>query len=141
MPLSKKQFQKEVYWMFMTTKTSKILISSSGAILEDVLHLIDWPPNFLVRFLFFCFYPISSTSLLSNNIPTNQGSFWGSSNCWLQFKEKTNWKVFTSLQNSSRPNRCTWAGLLINCMCSSSQPIGVRLTMRFKEEEERFEVE
>jgi hypothetical protein len=49
--------------------------------------------------------------------------------------------VFTSLQNSSRPNRCTWAGLLINCMCSSSQPIGVRLTMRFKEEEERFEVE
>jgi len=65
--------------MFVIKKTSKILTSSSGVILEDVLHFINWLLDFLVHFLFFCFYPISPTSLLCNNIPIDQRSFWGSS--------------------------------------------------------------
>jgi hypothetical protein len=54
--------------MFVTTKTSKILANSDGVVLEDVFHLIDWLPNFLIHFLFIYFYPISSISLLSNSI-------------------------------------------------------------------------
>jgi hypothetical protein len=88
MPFSKKQFWKEVHCMFMIAKTSKILTNSSGVVFKDVFHFINWLPDFLVHLLFLCFYPISFT--ISNNIPVDQGSFWGSNNYWLQFKEKTN---------------------------------------------------
>jgi hypothetical protein len=54
--------------MSMIAKANKILTSSNGVVLENMLHLINWLFDFMVHFLFFCFYPISSTSLLSNNI-------------------------------------------------------------------------
>jgi hypothetical protein len=53
-------------------------------VLEDVLHFSNWLLDFLISLLFLCFYPISSTSLLSNNIPVDQRSFWGSNNFWDQ---------------------------------------------------------
>jgi hypothetical protein len=56
----------------MIAKANKILTSSSGAVLENMLHLINWLFDFMVHFLFLCFYPISSTSLLSNNILVDQ---------------------------------------------------------------------
>lgn len=141
MPLSKKQLWKEVHYMSMTTKISKILTNFDGAILENVPHLTDWLHDFLVCFLFICFYPISSTSLLSNNIPVDQWSFWGSNNYWLQFKGKTNWELFIGLHSCYWPSCCTHGKLLINCMCSSSQLVCVQSIVRFEEEEERFEVE
>jgi hypothetical protein len=76
--------------MFTIVKTSKILTNLIGAVFEDVFYFINWLPDFLVHFLFLCFYPTSSTNLFSNSILVNQGSFWGSKTYWLEFKEKTN---------------------------------------------------
>jgi hypothetical protein len=84
MPLSNKQFWKEMHFMSVIAKTSKILTNSDGVVLEDVLHFSNWLPDFLIRLLFLCFYPISSTNLLSSSIAIDQGNFWGSNSFWDQ---------------------------------------------------------
>jgi len=43
--------------MLVIVKTSKILIDSNRAILEDVPHLIDWLPDLPINFLFLLHFP------------------------------------------------------------------------------------
>ncbi len=53
--------------------------------------------------------------------------------------------MLKGLHSCYQPSCCTQGELLISCLCSSSQLIGVQLIVRFEEEEEeeeeRFEVE
>lgn len=78
--LSKQQSRKAV--MIMSVKaaeTSKILIGSGGAVLEDVPHLTDWLPDLPVRFFpfsrLFFLSPLCNSAILFRDLLVYQSVF------------------------------------------------------------------
>ncbi len=53
--------------MYVTTKTSKILIDSNGVVLEDVPHLTDWLHDLPIHLLFLL--PLPNFHILYDSFP------------------------------------------------------------------------